>query len=191
VTMRRAVPYLVAALLGVGAALLAACGSSTSGGVPAGDAAVLKGQLEDVRQRVADGQCDGLSSQLRDVDSAIDGLPQSVDARLVSALRRGSDRLQGTAVSDCNASRLKAQAKTTTTPTLTDTAPTQTDTTTVPTDTTTTPTATTPPATTPPDTTTLVPEPPPAPEPPPTPEPAPVPPPPVVGPGGGTPPRIP
>jgi hypothetical protein len=186
--MRRAVPYLVAALLGIGAALLAACGATTSGGILQGDASVLKGQLEDVRQRVAAGQCDGLSSQLRDVDTAIDGLPQSVDARLVSALRRGSDRLQRTAVSDCNANRLKAQAKTTTTPTLTDTTPTQTDTTTVPSDTTTatTPTTTTPPATTtpPPDTTTLVPEPPP------TPEPAPVPPPPVVGPGGGTPPQV-
>jgi hypothetical protein len=186
-TMRRAVPYLVAALLGVGAALLAACGSTTSGGVPQGDGAVLKGQLEDVRQRVAAGQCDGLSSQLRDVDGAIDGLPQSVDARLVSALRKGSDRLQGTAVSDCNTNHLKAQAETTTTPTLTDTTPTETDTTTVPPDTTTTPppTATTPPDTTPPDTTTVVPEPPP------TPEPAPVPPPPVVSPGGGTPPEIP
>jgi hypothetical protein len=184
-TMRRAVPYLVAALLGVGAASLAACGNSTTtGGIPQGDASVLKGQLEDVRQRVADGQCDGLSGQLRDVDQAIDGLPQSVDARLVSALRRGSDRLQSTAVSDCNANRLEKQAATT--PTETNTTPPET--TTTPPETTTTPpeTTTTPPptTTTPPPTETIVPEPPPAPEP------APVPPPPVVSPGGGTPPEI-
>ena len=183
-TVRRALPYLLAAVLGVGAALLAACGSSTSGGVPQGDASVLKGQLEDVRQRVADGQCDGLSAQLRDVDTAIDGLPRSVDARLVSALRRGSDRLQRTAVADCNLNTTPTQTETTTTPTETETATTPPETTTTPPETTTTPpqTTTTPPATTttPPPTTTPVPT-----------TPAPVPPPPVVSPGGGTPPQIP
>ena len=76
-TVRRVLPHLLAAVLGVSAALLAACGSTTSGGVPQGDASVLKGQLEDVRQRVADGQCGGLSGQLRDVDTAIDGLPHT------------------------------------------------------------------------------------------------------------------
>jgi hypothetical protein len=184
VTVRRALPYLLAALFGVGAALLAACGSSTTGGIPQGDASVLKGQLEDVRQRVADGQCEGLSAQLRDVDTAIDGLPRSVDARLVSALRRGSDRLQRTAVSDCNLNNTPTQTQTATTPVETTTAPPET--TTTPPQTTTTPpaTTTTPPqtTTTPPPTATIEPVPPP---------PAPVPPPPVVGPGGGTPPQVP
>ena len=183
-TVRRALPYVLAAVLGVSAALLAACGSSTSGGVPQGDASVLKGQLEDVRQRVADGQCEGLSGQLRDVDTAIDGLPRSVDARLVSALRRGSDRLQRTAIADCNLNNTPTQTETQTTTTPTETATTPTETTTVPPETTTTPpaTTTTPPATTttPPPTTTPVPT-----------TPAPVPPPPVVSPGGGTPPQIP
>ena len=181
-TVRRALPYVLAAVLGVSAALLAACGSSTSGGVPQGDASVLKGQLEDVRQRVADGQCDGLSAQLRDVDTAIDGLPRSVDARLVSALRRGSDRLQRTAVADCNLNNTPTQTETTTTPVETTTTPPET--TTTPPETTTTPPETT---TTPPATTTT---PPPATTPVPT-TPAPVPPPPVVSPGGGTPPQIP
>jgi hypothetical protein len=182
VTVRRALPYLLAALLGVGAALLAACGASTTGGVPQGDASVLKGQLEDVRQRVADGQCSGLSAQLRDVDTAIDGLPRSVDARLVSALRGGSDRLQRTAVADCNLNNTPTQTQTATTPTETATTPPETTTAPPPTTTTPPPTTTTPPATTttPPPTATIEPVPPP---------PAPVPPPPpVVTPGGGTPP---
>lgn len=185
-TVRRALPYLLAAVLGVGAALLAACGASTSGGVPQGDASVLKGQLEDVRQRVADGQCSGLSAQLRDVDSAIDGLPRSVDARLVSALRRGSDRLQRTAIADCNLNNTPTQTEAATTPTQTTTTPT--DTTTVPppeTTTTPTPTPTTtvpPETTTPPPTATVQPVPT---------TPAPAPPPPVVSPGGGTPPQVP
>jgi len=168
-TLRRALPHLIALTLGVAAALLAACGSSTTGGIQQGDASVLKGQLEDVRQRVADGQCDGLAGQLRDVDTAIDALPRSVDGRLISALRNGSDRLQANAVLDCNhnhtAKTTATQTQTTQThteavPTQTDTAPTDTvptetvappppPTTSIPTPTTpapTTPTPTTPPA---------------------------------------------
>jgi hypothetical protein len=179
-TMRRFLPHLLALALGVGAALLVACGSSTSGGVPSGDASVLKGQLEDVRQRVADGQCDGLSDQLRQVDTAIDGLPRSVDARLVKALSDGSTRLRQIAVNNCNDNRLATQTNTTppvttTTPPATTTTPPQT--TTTPPATTTTPPQTT---TTPADTTTI--EIPPAPV---------VPPPPPADPGGGTPPVIP
>jgi TolA-binding protein len=182
--MRRLLPGLLALALGVGAALLVACGSSTSGGVPAGDGSVIKGQLDDVRQRVADGQCDGLSDQLRQVDSAIDGLPRSVDARLVKALSDGSTRLRSKAVNDCNDNRASTQTQTT--PPATTTAPPAT--TTTPPETTTTPpeTTTSPPetTTTPPPTATF--------ETPPPPEPAPVPPPPpAVNPGGGTPPEIP
>lgn len=179
--MRRFLPGLLALALGVGAALLVACGSSTSGGVPSGDGSVIKGQLDDVRQRVADGQCDGLSGQLREVDSAIDGLPRSVDARLVKALSDGSTRLRSNAVNDCNDNHAATQTQTvptqTATPVQTDTvAP---ETTTTPPDTTTTPPETT---TTPPPTATIETPPP---------EPAPVPPPPPIGPGGGTPPEIP
>jgi hypothetical protein len=182
VTMRRLLPHLLALTLGVGAALLVACGSSTSGGVPAGDASVLKGQLEDVRQRVGDGQCDGLSDQLRQVDNAIDGLPRSVNARLVRALSNGSTRLRRTAVNDCNANRAKTQTETTPTETTTtppETTTTPPETTTTPTDTTTVPPATT---TTPPPTATI--------EIPPV-DTTPVPPPPPVGQGGGTPPVVP
>jgi hypothetical protein len=188
--VRRALPYLLALTLGIAAALLAACGSSTTGGIQQGDGSVLKGQLEDVRQRVADGQCDGLAAQLRDVDTAIDALPRSVDARLISALRNGSDRLQANAVIDCNDNR---NAKTTSTQTQTTQTQTQTQTS-VPTQTATTPTQTVPTETVP--TETVAPPPPPAATVPtptvPTPTtPAPAPPPPAANPGGGTPPQIP
>ena len=178
-TMVRALPYLLALLLGVGAALLAACGETTRGGIGASDAAGLKRQLEDVRQRVADGRCEQLAGQLRDVDTRIDELPRSVDARLVRALRNGATRLQRRAVEDCNANSVPTETQTT--PPVTETTPTQTETT--PPETTTTPPDTT---TVPPDTTTV----PPPPEPPvPTVPPA-EPPPPPANPGGGTPPEI-
>ena len=166
-TVPRTLPYLLALLLGIGAALLAACGQSAQGGIPAADAAQLKRQLDDVRDRVADGRCEQIEDMLREVAIRIDTLPRSVDVRLVRALRDGADRLQRRAVQDCNANSVPTQ----TTPTVTETAPPQT----TPTETETTPPETT---TTPPTTGTVPPEtlpeaPPPA------------------SPGGGTPPELP
>jgi TolA-binding protein len=176
-TMRRTLPYLLALLLGVGAALLAACGQGTRGGIPAADASSLNRELEGVRSRVADGQCGQLASQLRAINTRIDRLPRSVDPQLVQALRDGADRLQRRAVSECNANSLPTNTATETTPTVTETTTpdttTQPDTT--PTDTTTTPSQT---ETTPPPTDTL----------PPVPT---EPPPPPVTPGGGVAPEIP
>jgi len=177
-TMHRMLPHLLALLLGIGAALLAACGQSTRGGIPAADASDLNHQLEDVRTRVADARCDELAAQLRRVNTRIDKLPRSVDAHLVQALRDGADRLQRRAVEDCNANNVPTATQTETTPTVTETTPP---------DTTTTPTDTTPPdtTTTPTDTTTIPPTTgtvPPVPT---------EPPPPPVSPGGGVAPEVP
>jgi cell division protein FtsN len=178
-TMRHTLPYLLALLLGVGAALLAACGQGTRGGIPAADASSLNRELEGVRSRVADGQCGQLASQLRAINTRIDGLPRSVDPQLVQALRNGADRLQRRAVAECNAKSLPTDTATQTTPTVTETTTTP-DTTTQP-DTTTTPTPTdttpTPTDTTPTPTDTL--------------PPVPTEPPPPVTPGGGVSPEIP
>jgi TolA-binding protein len=175
--MRHTLPYLLALLLGVGAALLAACGQGTRGGIPAADASSLNRELESVRSRVADGNCGQLAGQLRQINTRIDQLPRSVDAKLVQALRNGADRLQRRAVSECNANSVPTDTATETTPTVTETVPpdttTQPDTT--PTETTTTPSPT---DTTPPPTDTL----------PPVPT---EPPPPPVTPGGGVSPEVP
>ncbi|MEY2512685.1 MAG: hypothetical protein QOJ89_43 [bacterium] len=163
-TMRRHLPQLVALLLGVGAALLVACGGTTKGGIPAASAGELKSQIEDVQQAVDGGRCDELDGQLRQVDEGIQALPTTVDQRLRQALAAAGDRLRRTANSDC--------ADTTTTETTT----TETTTTeTVPPETTTEPTTTETTATVPPETTTV-------PPPPPPPTTTPVPPPPVVPP---------
>jgi hypothetical protein len=176
--MRHALPYLLALLLGVGAALLAACGQGTRGGIPAADASSLNRQLEAVRSQVADGRCDRLATQLRQVNTRIDQLPRSVDPRLVQALRDGADRLRRRAVADCNANSAPTDTQTQTEPTVTETTTTPDTTTqpeTTPTDTTTTPTQT---DTTPTPTDTL----------PPVPT---EPPPPPVTPGGGVSPEVP
>ncbi|CAA9516366.1 MAG: hypothetical protein AVDCRST_MAG67-3016 [uncultured Solirubrobacteraceae bacterium] len=170
-TVRRTLPYLLAALLGAGSALLAACGSGTEAGIPAADAEDLKSQITDVREAVEDGRCSDVPGQLRQVDDGIDDLPPSVDEQLVNNLREGSNKLLGLARDECDAEPTQT--------TTTETATTPAETTTAP------------PPTTPAQTTTAPPTatvaPPPAPPPPPAPVPVPepeVPPPPPADPPG-------
>jgi hypothetical protein len=179
-TVRRALPYVVALLLGVCAALVAACAGSTRGGIPAASASDMKSQLEDIRERVDGGNCGELNGQLRQVDEGIDALPGSVDEQLKQALRDGANRLRDAAPRECNEIQASTQTQTETVPpVITETAPEET-TTTATTPTTTTPTTTVPTTTTPapPTVPTVAPEPP-------------VQPPPAIGPGGGTPSEIP
>jgi hypothetical protein len=179
-TVRRALPYVVSLLLGVCAALLAACAADTKGTMPMASASDLKSQLEDVRERVDAGRCGELNGQLRQIDDRIDALPVSVDEQLKQALRDGATRLRDRAPRECNDNHVPTQTQTqTTAPVVTDTTPPETTTATTPT--TTVPTITVEPTTTTPPTSTPTVAPPPPVEPPPAP----------IGPGGGTPPEIP
>jgi hypothetical protein len=192
-SVRRALPYVLALLLGTSTALLAACGGGgTKGGIPSASAGELKSQITDVGQAVDDGRCTDVPGQLKQVDEAIEELPQTTDDQLVTALRDGSTRLRRRAIDECdpNAGTETTTTDTTPTDTTTETLPEEEPTDTVPTET-----------TEEPDTT--IPTPPPSPPPPPTggtppptppaPTPPPVipPPPPPVSPGGGVTPEIP
>jgi len=184
-SVRRGLPYALALLLGMSAALLAACGgaSGTKSGIPSASAGELKSQITDVGQAVDSGRCDEVQGQLRQVDEGINQLPKTTDDQLVSALRDGADRLRRVAVDECDPDN-----GTQTTTTQTDTTetvpeePAPTDT--VPDEPTEEPTQTIPPVT--------APTPPPATPPPVTPPVTPTPPPPPpVSPGGGVTPEIP
>jgi len=184
-SVRRGLPYALALLLGMSAALLAACGgaSGTKSGIPSASAGELKSQITDVGQAVDSGRCEEVQGQLRQVDEGIDQLPKTTDDQLVSALRNGADRLRRVAVDECDPDN-----GTQTTTTQTDTTetvpeePAPTDT--VPDEPTEEPTQTIPPVT--------APTPPPATPPPVTPPVTPTPPPPPpVSPGGGVTPEIP
>ena len=190
-SVRRGLPYALALLLGMSAALLAACGgaSGTKSGIPSASAGELKSQITDVGQAVDSGRCEEVQGQLRQVDEGIDQLPKTTDDQLVSALRNGADRLRRVAVDECDPDNGTQTTTTQTTP-QTDTTetvpeePAPTDT--VPSDEPTeTPTTDTPPVT--------APTPPPVTPPPVTPPPVtPTPPtPPPVSPGGGVSPEIP
>ena len=139
--MRVALPYLLAAVLGVGCGVLAACGGSgdRSALIPQRSADRLKSALSDVQSAVDDGNCQAAARAIVRARGILVNLPQAVDDRLVARLRQGIDNLQQIAPQQCQ------QQDTTSTPSTT----TQTTTQTTPTDTT--PTDTTPTDTTPSD----------------------------------------
>jgi hypothetical protein len=163
----RAVPFVLAAILGVAAAALVSCGGtagSRSDLIPQGSADKLKTELADVRSAVDDGDCEAASRALSQARGTVGRLPASVDDRLVARIREGISQLETLAPEEC----AQQQTQTTTVPTTetttpettattdttptetTDTTPTETTTTTTPTETTTTapPTTTTAPPTT-------------------------------------------
>lgn len=184
----RPLPQLAAALLlGVGAALLVACGGSTKGGIPAASAGELKSQIEDVQQAVEGGRCKELDGQLRQVDEGIEALPATVDQRLRQSLADAGDRLRRTAIDECGEAtttetETTEPVETTTQPPETTTAPAET------TETEPEETETVPPPQPPPPPVTTTPAPPPPVQPPPVqPAPAPAPVPPATPGGGATP----
>jgi len=164
--MRSALPFLLAAVLGVATAALAACGGSgdRSDLIPPRSADRLTSALADVRQAVDDHQCDAAEQAIARARGVLVNLPRAVDDRLVARLRDGLDNLQKIAPQQCQEQTTTSTQTTTqdTTPTATtptDTTPTDTTSTdTTPTDTTpTTTTPTTGTTTTPPPTTTTPP----------------------------------
>ena len=158
----RAIPFVLAAVLGVAAAALVSCGGTASRRdlIPPGSADRMKSALSDVRSAVDSGDCAGAARALTRARGALVSLPSSVDDRLVARLRQGISRLQTLAPRQCAQQDTQTATVQTTETTTPETTTTQTPTTdTTPTTSTTTPTDTTPTATTPPPTTTTTPPP--------------------------------
>jgi hypothetical protein len=143
----RVLPYLVAALLGVGAAALVACGSDRQGLIPSSNAERLSSALSAVDRAVDDGDCDAAGRALTRARGALVSLPESVNDRLVARLREGIENLEQVAPERCS----QQDTQTETVPTTTETTPPET-TATETTDTETTDTETTDTETTPPET---------------------------------------
>jgi hypothetical protein len=143
---------LATALLGLSAALLIACGSSSKGLIPASDAGPLQSDFETVQQAAenGDGSCATTEAALLKTDEDLAALPSTVDAGLRSTLRQGVHNLHEKALALC-AQPLPQTTATTEAPKPTTTATTPTTTTppTTSTSTTTTPPTTTPTTTTP------------------------------------------
>ncbi len=129
-TVRRFLPHLLALMLGVGAAVLVACGGEgAEGGIPGANADDLKRELDDVRDFVDRGDCGSeLDGQLRQVREQLESLPASVDGDLIQRLRDGVARLDGVAFEECSEGEEETTEETPNTvteqvPTITETQP--------------------------------------------------------------------
>jgi hypothetical protein len=155
----RMLPFVLAALLGVAAAGLVACGSSASDRsdlIPERSADRLKAALSDVRSAVGDGDCAAAQRAVTRARGVLVNLPSAVDDRLVARLRQGLDNLETVAPRECEQQATQTETQETTTTTAPEET-TSTETTPEETTTDTTPETTT---TAPPDTTTTEPAPP-------------------------------
>lgn len=89
----RALPFLVAAVLGAACSLLVACGDR-NGLIPSTDAASLDGALRDVAAATGTGDCAQATAALAQAKGVLLNLPDSVDARLRTRLQDGIDNLE-------------------------------------------------------------------------------------------------
>jgi hypothetical protein len=146
VSMRAALPYVLALVLGVSAGLLAACGSSSSDRkqfIPQRSADRLSNALADVRSAVADGDCEQAGRAIARARGVLVNMSPAVSDRLRSRLRQGVDNLQKIAPDECRKNQTTSTETTTETTTPETTTSTPTTATTATTDTTTTPTTST------------------------------------------------
>ncbi len=151
--MRHPIRLALAVLLVLAAATLAACGSSTTGLIPAENASPLKSDFEEVAQAAlaGDGNCGATDEALAKTEQDFAALPSSVNAGLRKTLQVGIENLstrarvactQPLASSTTTSSATKSTTSSTTT-TTTSSTPTTTSTTTTSSTATTTPSVTT------------------------------------------------
>jgi hypothetical protein len=132
-TMRAFLRLFLAALLGVSAAALLACGSSGNGLIPASAAGPLQSDFETVAQAAqsGEGSCTATEAALAKTDQDYAALPSTIDAGLRNTLRQGISNLRSRALALC-AQPLAQSTVTSTTPKTTTTPPPTTTTTTPP-----------------------------------------------------------
>jgi hypothetical protein len=124
----RAFKLATAALLGVGAALLVACGTSGTGLIPAASAGPLQSDFEAVAQaaQTGNGNCLATESALGKTEQDFLALPSTVDAGLRGRLREGIANLRKVALAMCAQPSATATTGATTTTTPPTTSSTQT-----------------------------------------------------------------
>jgi hypothetical protein len=147
--VRRLLPYLLALVLGIAAAVAVGCGGGNDHLIPTDDASRLKDRIAAVQDAIDAGDCARAEAAVNQAVVTARLLPPAVDRRLRARINQGMRALRDRVPTACRA----AQTETVTVPTVTETTPTTTATT----PTTTTPTTTTPTTTTPTTPTTTTP----------------------------------
>ncbi len=143
-TARRSLSALLASLLGVAAAVLVSCGSSTGKLIPVANAGPLQSDFEAVAQEAeaGNGSCSATEAAIVKTEQDFRALPPTVDAGLNNTLRQGIDNLRQRALALCVQPLAQTTAAATTSKTTTSTR--TTTSTTTPTVTQTSPTSSTP-----------------------------------------------
>jgi cell division septation protein DedD len=133
----------LAGMLGVGAALLVACGAASSPLIPASNAGPLQSDFDAVQSSVQSGDCTDTKSEVQKTQDDLAALPGTVSPQLLETLTTGVQTLAARAATECkqNAAATTTTTGQTSTPTQTQTT-TNTNTNTTPTDTNTQPTDT-------------------------------------------------
>jgi hypothetical protein len=124
----------LAALLGIAAAALIACGSTGKGLIPAASGGPLKSDIEavDLTAQEGNGNCAATEAALLKTDQDFASLPSTIDTGLRNNLRQGISNLRSVALSLCTQPLAKTNT-TTQTQTTTSTPTTSTPTTSTPT----------------------------------------------------------
>ncbi len=101
--MRRPIQLLLAAPLGVLAAVLVSCGSSGTGLIPAENAGPLLADFQAVERaaKAGDGSCSATEAAIRRTESDLQRLPAGVDAGLHGRLQEGVSKLRELALETC------------------------------------------------------------------------------------------
>jgi hypothetical protein len=100
---RHSVRLLLAVLLGLGAALLVSCGSTSKGLIPVAASGPLQSDFEAVRQAAesGNGDCTHTEAALQKTAEDFARLPASVDNGLHNTLRQGIENLRTRALALC------------------------------------------------------------------------------------------
>ena len=89
--------------VGLGALLLAGCGSDDSALIPSGDAERLSALVVRARDAASAGQCDRARRTVGDAESQLSGLPRNTSRRLKQNLREWLDHLDARIADECEA----------------------------------------------------------------------------------------
>jgi hypothetical protein len=94
---------LLAALLGVGVAVLVSCGSSGAGLIPAENAGPLESDFQAIARAAyaGNGSCTATETAIQNTESDFHALPKSIDAGLRRQLEEGISNLRKHALSLC------------------------------------------------------------------------------------------
>jgi hypothetical protein len=123
-SLRHGFRIALAAMLGLTAALLVSCGSSSDKLIPVASAGPLQSDFETVAQdaEAGNGNCAATESAILKTEQDFDGLPAALDSGLRETLRQGIENLRARALALCVQPLVQTTPTTTTAKTTTSTA---------------------------------------------------------------------